>query len=183
MQAHFCLVTERIEMIIISNMKKANQNLDLIKAEIQQQRLEILSICDRYNISSSALAAKAGLAPSTVNKVLNEEEPGNALSAVTMRKIRSAFGVSSGFDTKGGMSDREYGLIGMIHLLFSIVIARGAVTPENMKELLNQQMQYFRAQNRPGAIEIAETLISSLQPRPYELDIQAIQKFLSPAQV
>lgn len=161
---------------MLPNMKKINDKSELIAA----QKEEIHSICYNYGINTTAVAKKAELVPSTINRFMNTKDPKNALSSITMSKIRSRWPMASQ-TPQTNQNGFDAGIMGAISVIFAILTARSLIKDEDLAVLLHHQIKSFQVQNQPGAIEVMETLLSSLGLKPHESRIQAIRKLLPPA--
>lgn len=160
-------------MAMLFNMKKPYPNLEVIAS----QKEEIRRICDEHGIKTTALARTADVAPSTINRFINTPQPANALSSITMAKIRSAFHSHQ----KDNITDIERGLIGAFQVILA-VLTQKIVKEKDLEELLNYQKRIFQSRNLPGAIEVTQELIGFLNSKPRESEIQAIRKLLPPHQ-
>ncbi|MGF1456158.1 MAG: helix-turn-helix domain-containing protein [Alphaproteobacteria bacterium] len=60
---------------------------------IDRLRAYLRHACDSTGLSATALARRAGVAPSTVNRFLNEDPPPSVPSNTTLRKIADAAGI------------------------------------------------------------------------------------------
>jgi len=153
-------------------MKKPSANIAVIKA----QKDEILLIKEANDTNFTAIARRVGVVPSTINRFMADKEPSNALSAVTMKKVRDAWAYKT--ETKNSLNDAQLGIMSALDLIFGILTLNRLVKPEDLESILTHDLKVFRMRNQLGAIEVTEGILNSLGLRPHESRIQAIHRLL-----
>lgn len=161
-------------MAMLFNMKKPYPNLEVIAS----QKEEIRNICDEQGITTTALSRKAGVVPSTINRFMKLDPPPNALSSVTMAKIRSAYSHYG----QTALNGRDIGLLSAFQVVFAI-LTKTIIKEDDLRGILTHQSGVLKRRNLPDAIEVVEQLLHFLDSKPRESEIQAIRKLLPPAQV
>ncbi len=63
-------------------------------ARVEKTRAYIRHACDMAGLSATALAKRAGIAPSTLNRFLNDDPPPSVPGNATLKKIADAAGVA-----------------------------------------------------------------------------------------
>lgn len=139
------------------DMKKSQINMEVVTA----QKAIISAICSEYNTNTTAIAKKSGVAASTINRFMSAKMPTNALSALTMEAVRSAYPLNKeNGEAKSYESQRA--ILKAIELIFSIMLAKHQVKKEDLGVLLASQAVEFQMQTLPNAAEVVRALIDSL---------------------
>lgn len=149
-------------------------------AIISEQQRELREICEVYNIAPTAIARRIESAPSTINRFLNSDSPKNALSSITMTKIRAKFPLNN---KKEKLSDGEIALMDAIKDMIAILVAKNVATQSDFGRLFTHQRQEYLRMRLSGATQVMDSLLEYVREKPRESELQAIHKLLQLAPV
>lgn len=169
-------MTESAKMLISFNMKKQSKNSELIAAEQTAQKDEIRSICEFYGITTTALATKAGVVPSTVNRFISAKEPKNALSSITMKKIRTAFPLGNNVNEK--INGAEFALIYAVKEIIDILLHRKEATQYEITKDFIHALDHYRQKNSPNAVSVMDDLLAHVKGERHRENQQTMRTLL-----
>lgn len=167
-------MTKNVNMLIAFNMEKYTSDQELIAAEQLAQKQELTAICDFYGVSHTELTKRAGLAPSTINRFMSSKKPKNALSSITMKKIRLKFPMQQKSNTQ--MSGAEAALMYAVKEIIDILLRRKEATPYEMtKDFIYALDRY---QNSPDAMMVMGDLLAHVKGESHRESQQTMRTLL-----
>ncbi len=158
------LPTDKVSMrcAYSGGMKKRQMSIEVVIA----QKAEINAIISTYGVSTTAIAKKAGVVPSTINRFVNSASPANALSALTMEAVRNAWPIRSGLVEQVKHTETETGVIKAIESLIIALSFQGSLNEQYLETILNYNLREFRLSNQLGAAEVIHRLLAFLHSAP-----------------
>lgn len=151
------------------------KNRELIDKIARDQQNEISAICTELGITQSVLAKEAGIAPSTINRFMNYEQPSYALSSVTMEKIREAQRQPRGADAELEESGPDEAYIYAFNVIFDL-LADKIVRKNELESAFIKKAQDFQTSGLRDAALVLKKLTSALSTQQPRSEIQVSRK-------
>lgn len=139
-------------------MKKRHANLEVIA----EQQKEIDAICVAYDIKHTNVAKEINVAPSTINRFMAGDPPGNTLSSITMKKIRNKFPLPY---KKGGnkqLTENELGLLRALECIVYVLLGKKIVAIKDLEGTITGQIHEFQKNTQPNSKKVLSQLLEFL---------------------
>lgn len=160
-----------------SGMKKRQINMEIIA----EQKRAINAICVEYGVKTTEIAITSSIAPSTLNRFMNNDPPANTLSSITMRAIKEAWPLNGDQEDrqKEALGAGEMALVYVAKEIISMLLNRKRPTKKNFIDDLGYALEHYRKENLSTAILVIGDLLDHVKNEPHQEEQQAIHRLLS----